>query len=208
MLPAEIDAADGQAFEELRLAALADDQLRAAAADVDDEGWPRTARGMVRDAEIDQPRFLDPGDHLDRMAAERVLGGREKGFRVLRPAQRARADDPHPIRLHIAKALTEALQARKRALLAVRVEAAAVVEAGRETDHLAEPIEDREPLAVRAGNDDMETVRPEVDGRDDVADILVRSHRASGATKRTAASALRPRTTSRSRRSWSRWDCE
>src|SRR5690606_4813244 len=142
MLPAEIDAADGQAFEELRLASLADDQLRAAAADVDDERRSRPARRMVRHTAIDQPRFLDAGDHLDQMAAERFLGGREKRFGVLRPAQRARANDPHPIRLHIAKALTEALQARERALLAVRVEAAAPVEAGRKPNHLAEPIED------------------------------------------------------------------
>src|SRR5690606_29858912 len=207
MRAAQVHAADAQAFELLRLAALADDQLGAAAADVDDERRPRSARRMVRYAEVDEPRFLDAGDHLDRMAAERVLGGREKGLRVPRPPQSARADDPHPVRLHVAEPLTEPLEARERARLAVGIEAAATVETRREPNHLAQPIEDREPLAVRAGDNDVETVRPEVDGRDDVADILVRSHRASGATRRTAASGLRPRTTSRSRRSWSRSDC-
>src|SRR5690606_40637991 len=102
-------------LELLRLVTLADDQLGAAAADVDDERRAGSARRMMRDAEIDQPGLLEPGDHLDRMPAERPLRGREKHVGVARAAQRARADDTHLVRIHVAQALAEPRKARERA---------------------------------------------------------------------------------------------
>ena len=118
---ADADAADVQAFEMLRLVAFADDQLGAAAADVDDEiGAVRRIR-VVRDAEIYQARLFDAGDDLDGMA-ERFLGLREECVGIARAAQRIGADDADLVRLHVAQPLTEPPQARERALLARVVE--------------------------------------------------------------------------------------
>src|SRR5690606_40929977 len=100
----QLHAADRQALELPWLVALADDQLGAAAADVDHEIAAFAAVDVVRDAEIDQPRFLHAGDHLDRMA-ERLLGGGEERLGVAGAAQRVRPDDADLIRVHAAEAL-------------------------------------------------------------------------------------------------------
>ena len=55
------DAAEVQALELQRLEAVADDELGAAAADVDDQPARRLGRQRVRDAGIDQARLLDAG---------------------------------------------------------------------------------------------------------------------------------------------------
>jgi hypothetical protein len=47
--------------------ALADDDLGAAAADVDDEASPRHVRRMMRHSEVDEPSFLRSRDDFDRM---------------------------------------------------------------------------------------------------------------------------------------------
>src|SRR5690606_26452479 len=201
-LPGEVHAADLETLELPGLVALADDQLRAAAADVDDERRARDARRIVRDAEVDQPRLLDAGDHLDGMPPERLLGRGEKRLRVPRAAQGARADDPDPVRLHVPQPLPEALEARERALLAFGVEVALLVEARREPHHLAQPVEDGEPPVLRAGDHDMEAVRPEVDGGDD-AGILVPGSLAAVRQLRP----IRRRRMTRSRRSSSRSGC-
>ncbi len=84
----------------LRLVAFADDELGAAAADIDDE--KRAVRGIrvVRDAEIDQARLFDAGDDVDGVA-ERFLGLREECVGIARAAQRIRADHAHLMRLHV-----------------------------------------------------------------------------------------------------------
>ena len=97
----ESDATDRQAFQILRLVALADDQLGAAAADIHDEIRALGRCPMMRDAEVDQTRLLDPRDHLDGMA-ERFLCGGSEIFRIARAAQRIRADDADLVRLHVA----------------------------------------------------------------------------------------------------------
>ena len=94
MLATDTDAADVKAFEMLRLVALADDDLRATAADVDDEVRSVRGVGVVRDAEVDEARLFDAGDHLDGMT-ERLFGLGEKRVRVARATQRVRADDAH-----------------------------------------------------------------------------------------------------------------
>ena len=57
---AELEAAGGE-----RLAALADQQLGRAAADVDEEQPPVEHGHRLEHAEVDQPGLLDAGDHLD-----------------------------------------------------------------------------------------------------------------------------------------------
>ena len=81
----------------------------------------------VRDAEIDEARFLAAGDDLDRMA-ERLAGALEKGLLAARAAQRAGADDAHAVGVHVAQSLAEALEAGERARGDVLVEPAVLVE--------------------------------------------------------------------------------
>ena len=77
--------------------AFADDELGAAAADVDDQPATGLARHRVRDAEIDEARLLDAGDDFDRVA-ERLARAIEECALAPRPAQRVGADDAHAAR--------------------------------------------------------------------------------------------------------------
>ncbi len=75
---------------------LADDQLGAAAADVDDQPLAGLVRHRVRDADVDQARLLDAGDDLDGMA-ERLARTLEERLLAMRLAQRVGADDAHAV---------------------------------------------------------------------------------------------------------------
>src|SRR5690606_11762152 len=154
------------------------------------------------DAEVDQPRLLDARDHLDGMPAERVLRRGKEDLGVLRAAQRARADDPDLIRVHVAQPLTEALQARERAPLAFAVEGAVLVETRCDSDHLAQPVENREPAVMCASDDDVEAVGPEIDGGDN-AGILAPGCLAGARQLAT----IRRRRMTRSRRSSTHSGC-
>src|SRR5690606_10182520 len=74
------DAAHLQAFALEGVEAFADDEFGGAAADVDHEAALAAFRNAVRDAEVDQARFLAPGDDFDRMP-QRRLGGDQEGAR-------------------------------------------------------------------------------------------------------------------------------
>src|SRR5690606_39115243 len=80
-LLADTDAAEAEALQPLRLVAFADDQLRAAAADVDHQGRTGRALDVMRYAEIDQARFLHSRDHFDGMA-QRLFGRGKKRIGV------------------------------------------------------------------------------------------------------------------------------
>ena len=68
----QADAADLERFGQQRHAALAEDHLGGAPADVDDQA--RRVGGLqARHAGVDEPRFLAPGDHLDRVAQRRPV---------------------------------------------------------------------------------------------------------------------------------------
>src|SRR5882672_2490029 len=98
MLLAETHAPDRETLEILRLVPFTDDELGAPTADVENEIRPFGFVGVVRYAEIDEPGFLDAGDHLDRMT-ERLLCRLEKRFRVARAPQGVCADDADLMRL-------------------------------------------------------------------------------------------------------------
>src|SRR6185369_13368232 len=70
---AQRDAAHLQAFELERGETFADDQLGAAAADVDDQPPAGFARHGMRDAGVDEARLFHAGDDFDGMA-ERLAG--------------------------------------------------------------------------------------------------------------------------------------
>jgi hypothetical protein len=70
---AEADAAHVERLQPDRFDVLADDELGRAAADIHHQLARLRIGQRMRHAEIDQARFLAPGDHLDR-EAERGLG--------------------------------------------------------------------------------------------------------------------------------------
>jgi hypothetical protein len=112
---AAADAAHVQALEPQGIVTLADDQLRAAAADVHDQA-PAGLRGQaVRRAQVDQARLLDAGNDLDGVA-ERAAGPRQEGIAAARAPQGIGADSPHLAGLERGEALAEAAQAGEREL--------------------------------------------------------------------------------------------
>src|SRR5690606_41247967 len=67
------DAAHLQALGLQRLVALADDELGAAAADVDDEPALRRGCQVVRDAEVDQAGLLRSEEHTSELQSRENL---------------------------------------------------------------------------------------------------------------------------------------
>src|SRR6185437_1603095 len=103
---------------------------------------------------------------LDRKP-ERLTRKLEKGLLAPRDAQRVGTDDAHAACMHHTQPLTEALQTGERARRDFLVEAAVLTNAGGESDHLAQSIDDHE-LAVRVTRDHhVEAVGAEIDRRDD-----------------------------------------
>ncbi len=93
VLHRQADAADGERLGHPRLAASAEDHLGRAAADVDHQAR-HGARLQMRDAGIDQPRFLAAGDDFDRLAEGR-LRVHQEGVAVA--ALRARSASRPPV---------------------------------------------------------------------------------------------------------------
>ncbi len=155
--------------------AFTDHDLGAAAADVDHQAAAGFGRQRVRDARIDEPRLLHARDDFDRVA-ECVAGALEEGLFASRDAQRVGADHAHVACVHVAQALTEALQTGQRARGHLLVEPAVRTDPGGEAHHLAHPVDDHE-LAVRiAGDNEVKAVRTQIDGRQHVG------HSAGGST--------------------------
>ena len=75
-------------------AVLAQDQLRAAAADVDDQDAPGRLRPAALHAEMNQPRLLLSGDHLDGRA-DRFRGALQEFVAIARVAQGACPESPY-----------------------------------------------------------------------------------------------------------------
>src|SRR5690606_19451913 len=119
-----------------RLVTFADDELRAAAAYVDNKRRPGASVDMLRNAEVDQTRLFHARNDFDGMPQGR-FGGNEESLHVTRAAQSAGADDPHLVRLHVAQPLAKAPQTLQRAFLAFVIEVAVFAEARCQTHHLA-----------------------------------------------------------------------
>ena len=74
---AQSHAADKQALEKLGLVARSDDELGAAATDIDDEGPLLYTRREMSDSEIDEPGLLHAGDDLDLVPENFLRGSQE-----------------------------------------------------------------------------------------------------------------------------------
>ena len=89
------DAAHVQAFELLRLVAAADDELGGAAADVDHQALLGRGRQAVRDAEVDEARFLACRPRLRSGSPSAASARAQEVLGVLGHAQRVGADRAH-----------------------------------------------------------------------------------------------------------------
>ena len=156
------DATDLQRLEALGLEPAADDEFGRSAADVDDE--PRLGRGRqhVRDAVVDEPRFLVAGDDVDR-ESERALGLRQERRRVGRDAKRVGRDRAHRRRMQALDALAETREAGESGAPRFRREPAALVDAGADAQILAPGVEAKDLIAFDASDLEAEAVRAHVD---------------------------------------------
>ena len=196
VLGARADAADVQAVEPLGGESLANDEFGAAAANVHDQPVPTLARRRVRHPQVDEARLLDAGDDLDRVPEGLARPVQECTF-ALRLAQGVGADDAHLLRLHVLEPLAEPLEARQGPAARLAVQPAVRVEAGGQSHHFAQAIDD-DQLAVRIPCDDhVKAVGPEVHSCKDVGVLGVG----------TSQPGFRRRRMNRSRRSCWRSDC-
>ncbi len=157
-------AAHVQAVDLERFEAFTQDHLGAAAADVDDQARAGDQGLVVRDAEVDQARFLGAAQDLDRVS-ERRRRARQERARVRRPTQRARAHGAHALVRDARQSLAEAREAFEPALLGGLVEAALLVESRGQPHRLPQPVEALHAVALGQRDHEVEAVRAEVHGR-------------------------------------------
>jgi len=158
-------AAERHAFHQLRIGTTADDQLGAAAADINHQpARPRMAARIhtVSHAVIDQARFFDAGDDAD-FVTERFFGGGNEGAAILQPAQRVGTDHAHAVRRQLAQTLTEALKAGQGARLGLARQLAVGAEAGGEAHGFTQPVQHLQLAVVLARDQHVETVGAEID---------------------------------------------
>ena len=155
-------AADLQRLEALGNETAADDEFGGSAADVDDEPRLSGGRQHVRDAVVDEPRFLVAGDDVDR-EPERALGLRHERRRVGRDAKRVGRDRPHGRRMQSLDALAESREAGEGGAARFRSEAAALVDAPADAQVLAPRVEAEDLVAFDAADFEPEAVRAHVD---------------------------------------------
>jgi hypothetical protein len=182
-------AAEVHAFERFRRRALAEDQFRAAAADVHDQPQAVVRGQAVGHALVDQARLFPSGDDLDRMAERRLGLGHEPGVLAGAP-DRARSRRPDAGRVHLPESFAETREAVDRADACVGGEVAALRQAFGEAYGLANAVDDDELAMPQLADDHVKAVGTEIDGRDDLGRDV------------------RPRRTVHSRRWSSRSDCE
>ena len=158
---AQPDATHEQAFQIPRLVALADDQFRAAAADVHHQHLLPGTGYVVGHAEIDQPRLLDTGNDFHRVA-QRGLRSFQKAPCVCRPPQRIGSDDAYPARVHLLQPLSEPPQAVQRTAGDRFAELPTGIKPRCQPHHLPDPVDDRELPVPQPGDHHVETVGSQI----------------------------------------------
>src|SRR5688572_2178223 len=116
----------------------------------------------MRDAEVDEARFLAARDHLDR-EAERLARLAQEGRRVLRDPERVGADRAHGVARQSPQALPELGERLERARLARAIELPVGREAGAELRLLAQRVEWVDLAVHDAADQEVEAVGSEVD---------------------------------------------
>ena len=158
-------AAHVEAFHQVGLELSAEDEFRAAAADVHHQtGFGTVFDGFegVRDAEVDQARLLPAADDLDAML-QRAFGRLDEVLAVARLAQGVGANDADVARGKVADALAQAFEAGDGAGGNRRGQGVVHLQPFRESHHLLVPIHDLQAVAVVVGDDEVETVGAQVE---------------------------------------------
>ena len=119
----------------------------------------------MRDAEIDEARFLAARDHLDREAEHRACFAQE-GAAVFRHAQRIGADRAHALARKAVQALGEFRQRLERRGLRRAIDALVRGEPRAKAHHFAHRIEGIDLVLDDAPDQQVKAVRAEVDRRE------------------------------------------
>jgi hypothetical protein len=124
----------------------------------------------MRDAEIDETRFLAAGDDLDRMT-ERDLGLGQKLLGIACDAQRRGTNATDRLGRQAAQAFAEAMQAGQRSRLGGLVEQLVLGQATGEAHGFLQRVERIELVAGDARDFEAERVGAEVDGGESVVGL-------------------------------------
>src|SRR3982074_3675175 len=116
----------------------------------------------MRDAQVDQTRFLVSADDVDR-TAQRALGERQKFACVLRHSKSVGRDRAHGGWMHARKALAEALQAFDCGFHRSGLDSSIAVETGAETNCLAPRILSLVLPPFNAADLEAKAIRSEID---------------------------------------------
>jgi hypothetical protein len=119
----------------------------------------------VRDAEVDEPRFLVPRDDVDRKAKRRFRL-REELRRIGRDAKRIGGDCAHGGWVQAAQPFAEARETSQRGTLRLRRDAAEIIQRRAHPQRLAPGIEPEDLVALDATELEPEAVRSHVDDRE------------------------------------------
>ena len=162
----ETEATGGSVREVLDNVFAANPQARSYV--LDDQAALRRIRHAVGDAEIDQTGFFTAGHDFDRMP-EGLLGRPEKRGRRTQASNRVRGDCAHALVRQNAQALAEARQARQSLVAARLVQAPVGTQARSQAHAVAQTVDDAQFAVLVACDDQMKTVRAEIDGRQQFA---------------------------------------
>ncbi|RMO08338.1 hypothetical protein ALQ47_05272 [Pseudomonas cichorii] len=158
----EAHTAHLQAFAQQRLEALANDELGAAAADIGHQTLARCVGQGVRDAEIDQARFLAAGNDFHGMSQD-LFGAMDEFVAVACFTQGVGAHDTYRAQWQAVDQLGEALEAIEPALHGLFVELALVIDARRQLNLFTQALKDAYLVLMHLGNDHMKAVGAQVD---------------------------------------------
>src|SRR5262245_47701015 len=162
----EAQAAERRRHREHELVPVAHHELRAAAADVDDQCRLLVESERRLHREIDEPAFLFPRDHARRHARE-LARSREELAAVLRFAHRGRRGAKNAVDLVAARELDVARERIHGAADRVRSEPPAGERVAPDLHDLALPVDHLErPERRRLGDHHVDRVRADVDGGD------------------------------------------
>ncbi len=147
------NATDVETLHQLGLVAVADDEFRGPAADVDHQPVALAGRCIVRRPEIDQACLFTARDHLDG-ETERGLRLDQEFLRILGHAQRIGRYRAHLPGLEVAQAVAEAAQGVDTATARRLVQVFILRKSGRQPDRFAQRIHLEDlAAAVAAGGD-------------------------------------------------------
>jgi hypothetical protein len=148
----------------------AEDELGAAAADVDDQALAG-GRRAVRYPEIDEAGFLDAADDF-HLIPKRFFGALQKFSAVTGLSQGIGSNDADMVSGEIAQTLTKLRQTRETALLRVGTEAIAGTKPGGKPNHFAQAVQNAQLPVDHVCHDHVEAVGTEIDGCQSVASRL------------------------------------